>query len=388
MNIRLLRVAVVGLLVAACAPAAEWKGTIEERDGVVYVDSPAAGLWQDDTRPPFRLELEQVFGVDDEPEEAILAEVLGGESFAVDGGGNVYVLDREDDQIVAFAPDGSVMWRAGGSGEGPGRIQGANGIVWDGGDRLYASLQNGGLVDVWDLEGNHVDRQRLADLGFSTAYVVGMLDPTTLVLWGWGRDRDGVTVYVLAVGQPWRVQAEFFVSGGREDDPDLMDGTSIDVATGGGRIRTGHRIDYLLREFDAHGNLTRVIRRDAPPLVPTLTHGGTGNNFGEFNAPLLFPNGLLLVPRTRMPNVESAAQFVAEVERAESFRDLGGLMERESALDLLDAQGRYIGSVEQPGWFDVTALPALVGPDGKLYTRTQSPFPQVRRYRLEIAGEW
>jgi hypothetical protein len=382
-----VRSLVVLLLAGACAPAPAWQGNIEERDGVVYVDNPAEGLWNDATRPPFRLELEQVFGVEDEPVDAILASVLGGKSFALDGDGNVYVLDRSANQIVAFAPDGTVMWRAGRQGEGPGEIQMANGIVWDGEDRLYASLQNGGNVDIWDLDGNHVERQRLADLGFSTAYVVGMLDPTTLVLWDWGRDRDGVTVYVLAVGDPWRMQAEFFVNGGFEDDPGRMDGTNIEVATGGGRIRTGHRIEYLLRAFDAQGNLTRVIWRDVPPLVPTLTHGGTGWNFGEFLAPLQLADGRFLVPRKRMPNVGSAEQFIAAGERAETPADLGDLMEWESAVDLLDPEGRYVGSVEMPGLFEATGTLALVGPDGRLYTRTQDPFPQVRRYRVEILEE-
>lgn len=75
-------------LAGACAPAPAWQGNIEERDGVVYIDNPADGLWDDAARPPFRLELERVFGVEDEPVDAILASVLGGKSFAVDGGGN------------------------------------------------------------------------------------------------------------------------------------------------------------------------------------------------------------------------------------------------------------------------------------------------------------
>ena len=386
MNVRSI-VAVLALLAAvACSGSPQWQGTIEERDGVIYVNNPTEGLWDDATRPPFRLELEQVFGVEDEPQEAILASVRGGKSFAVDGEGNVYVLDRTANRIVGFAPDGSVRWRAGRPGQGPGEILGASGIIWDGRDRLYASLQNGGRVDAWDLEGNYVSSQLLAHLGMSTAYVVGALDPTTLVLWEWGRDRDGVTVWVLEVGDPWRVKAEFFVNGGFEDDPGRMDGTTIDVATGGGRIRTGHRIEYLLREFDKLGNLTRVIRRDVPQLVPTLSYAGTGWNFGEFKPPLRLDNGYFLVPRMRMPNVKSAAQFIAEAERLASAGILGDLMEWESAVDLLDPDGRYIGSLEMPGLFDETGRLVLVGPDGRVYTRTSNPFPQVRRYRVEIDG--
>ena len=376
------RIATVLVLAGvACSTASEWRGTIEERDGIVHVSSPAEGLWQDGARPPFSLELEQVFGAEDEPEEAILASVLGGKSFAVDTAGNVHVLDRSADQIISFAPDGSVRWRAGRTGQGPGEILGAGGIVWDGRDGLYASLQNGGRVDVWDIDGSYVSSHLLANLGMSTAYVVGFLDPTTLVLWEWGRDQDGVTVWVLDVQDPWTVKAEFFVNGGFEDDPDLMDGTNIEVATGGGRIRTGHRIEYLLREFDDTGRLTRTIRRDVPPLVPTLSYRGTGWNFGEFMPPLVLEDGHSLVPHMRTPNVESAAQFIRALDSGEPPEDL---MEWESALDLLDSEGRYIGSVELAGSFDEIGTPVLVGPDGRLYTRVWRPVPQVRRYRVEI----
>ena len=376
-------VLVGGLLLAAfaCARPAEWQGSITTRDGVTYVDNPAEGLWQDAGRPPFRLELEQTFGVEDEPEEKLLGFITG---VAVDERGNVYVLDRRFNEIIAFAPDGEVIWRRGRAGEGPGELQGANGMAWGGRRGLYVSNLNGARIDTFDLDGNFVSSHSLADLGMSTAYVAGFLEPDTLVVWSWGRDRDGVTIGTLEVGDTWRLKAEFFVAGGSDDDPALMDGTNIDVQTGGGRIRTGHRLRYLLREFDDRGNVARVIGRDVPDLVPTLSYRGTGWNFGEFKAPLAFPDGSLLVPRFRARGVESAEQFIAELER----RATEGIREEfpvyEAAFDLLDDRGRYIGSIEEPGSFEETALPALVGPDGRLYTRVFEPFAQVRRYRLDV----
>jgi hypothetical protein len=328
-----------------------------------------------------RFELEQTFGVEEDPEEKILGFITG---VAVDDRANAYVLDRDFDQIVAFDPEGSVMWKAGRPGQGPGEMQSANGMAWDGQQSLFVSNQNGARIDAWDLDGNYIYSQNLADLGISTAYVVGFLDPATLVVWTWGRDRDGVTIGVLEVGEPWSLKAEFFVGGGFDDDPGRMDGASIHVSTGNGRIHTGHRIAYLLREFDALGSLTRVITRDVPDLVPTLSYRGTGHNFGEFMAPFALPDGHLLAPWFRAQGVESAEQFVAELERRWSEFIQNDFPVYEAGFDLLDSQGRYIGSIDEPGFFQDRGYPVLVDSDGRLYTRVFRPFPQVRRFRVEI----
>lgn len=169
-----------------------------------------------------------------------------------------------------------------------------------------------------------------------------------------------------------------------EDDPGRMDGTNIEVSTGGGRIRTGHRIEYLLREFDGEGRLTRTITRDVPNLVPTLSYRGTGWNFGEFLAPLLLQSGHSLAPRFWAKDIESPERFVAELDRRRAEGIRGDYPEFEAAFDLLDPQGRYLGSIEAPAHFEDTGVPALVGPDGRLYTRVFEPFPQVRRFRVEI----
>ena len=50
---------VLAPILVACIAAPDWAGTIEERDGVVYVANPEQGLWSEAESPPFSFELER-----------------------------------------------------------------------------------------------------------------------------------------------------------------------------------------------------------------------------------------------------------------------------------------------------------------------------------------
>jgi hypothetical protein len=54
-------------------------------------------------------------------------------------------------------------------------------------------------------------------------------------------------------------------------------------------------------------------------------------------------------------------------------------------LDLFDAEGRFLYSLVEDGAFTPSiGRPQLVGADGRLYTISDDPFPQIRRYRVQI----
>lgn len=78
----------------ACSAPPEWTGTIEERDGAAFVSNPAEGLWDGMESSPLRFELEQVYGADETPGEAILGG-LRELAFDADADSNVYVLDGQ-----------------------------------------------------------------------------------------------------------------------------------------------------------------------------------------------------------------------------------------------------------------------------------------------------
>lgn len=385
-----LAIAACGLtLVTACSrsPAGEWAGTIEEREGVVWINNPAADPERDDSAPPpFSLELEQTFGAEEGPVEELLAFVTG---FAVDDDGNVYVVDRGNDRLVAFAPDGGLLWTGGRAGQGPGEFDRSNGVAWDGEGLLYVDNHSGGQIDTWSTTGEYVDSQGLSSFGISQGWMVGLPDPNTVVLRSSPRSEgDGAIVHVFDVSDGWRRTAEFFALGGRlSESEERAFWATVTVRVADDSVWVGNHLRYELREYGLDGTLRRVIAREHPPLIPYFVYRGTGFALGAFDSPLWSSGEYGLIPRRWLVGVTDVEElqrqwdrFLASDDREDDPRSF------ESAIDLIDAEGRVLGSLPLEGSYDSIGRPELLGPDGRLYTRVFEPYPHVRRYRIDLAG--
>jgi len=386
MKLRVL-IAIALFITPACAPSPGSQAVIEERDGVVWVSNPAPEE-EADVSPPFSLVLEQTFGAEEDPVEELLAFVMG---IAVDGEGNVYVVDRSNDRLVAFAPDGGLLWTAGRPGQGPGELDGPNYIAWDGAGSLYVDNRSAGQIDRWSTSGEYLGSQGLSSFGISQGWVTGAPDPGTVVLSSGTRSEgDGRIVHVFDVSGEWRRTAEFFALGGRESDSDERAFWASPTVRGtADSVWVGNQLEYALREYSLDGELRRVIAMDHPPLIPYFVYKGTGFGLGSFNPPMWLPDGRGLVPRYWLVGGMDIDEFKQAWDRylASNDRDaVNDIRSYDSAIDLIDAEGRVLGSLPLEDIYEPIGFPELVGPDGKLYTRVYEPYPHVRRYRVEIGG--
>ena len=370
--------------IAGCGGSAtEWGGTIEERDGVVYVNNPAEGLWDREGAPSVRFELEQTFGADTEPADAILA-MIGRQAFDVDDQGNVYIFDGRDDRLVSFAPDGSLRWSAGGPGQGPAEFDSAEGMAWNGASTIYVTNAGGARVDFWTTEGAFVESRSIEHLGFTQGSLVGVLDEHTIVLQTWLREgREGVRVGVIDLRGEGTLVADFNVdtASGSSDAMAIME-----VEIVGEQIVVGDRDSYDLRFYDRTGALRRVVRRAFDRLVVATSQEERRASRGVYprswlKPPVALAEGRMLATASWSdPAALDELRGRAEAPELEEIRATTRI-----SFDLFDADGRYLISIrrDEADIGDVDEVDA----QGRLYTTAMDPFPQVRRYRVIIEGE-
>ncbi len=366
-------------LIGGCSGAAEWAGDIEERDGVVYVNNPASGLWSDREQPPLRFELEQVFGVELEPEAALLGQIG---SVAGDAQGTLYVLDRQPWHLVSFAPDGAVNWTAGREGEGPGELNNPRGLVVDG-DSLYVWKRSGSALDTWDAGGNFISRQSFAALALGFGNAIGILQPDVLVTQRALMGQTGVAVNLVRLGETPELIRQLEVNALPEQSMAPHFAMMIDARVRGTEIVLGGNKRYAFRVFDRDGNPTRVVTRDVDYLrgagTYTTDQGYTMRAFGGVYSPVRLASGHWLGFVYWPSNVDDPDAAVALMSNDE-FET-----EYVASLDMFDADGRFLYGLEYPGTSTPEiGRPLFVDADGKLYTQLADPFPQVRRYRVII----
>jgi len=95
----------------------EWKGTIEEVNGVTVVKNPKEPIYEEDV---FGLDEELTIGEEDKDGEPLFIDIS---SVRVDNEENIYVLDSKACQIKVFDKNGKYLRKIGRKGRGPGEMQ-------------------------------------------------------------------------------------------------------------------------------------------------------------------------------------------------------------------------------------------------------------------------
>lgn len=122
----------LAVAMAASPQAAEWKGTIEQKNGVKIIKNPSEPLYGDIV---FDLEENLSIGNPDDENSAFYKSVF----MAVDSEGSILVLDRENCRIQKFDEDGNFLCTIGRKGQGPGEFDRPLDLILDSNDDIYVS---------------------------------------------------------------------------------------------------------------------------------------------------------------------------------------------------------------------------------------------------------
>ncbi len=369
------------LILFGCSAEATEGFSLEERDGVVHAINSETTVWTPE-EAPVRFELEQTFGVLDEPEEAMLA---GTTSVVVGNDDVVYLLDRGNHRLVAFNPDGTVRWSEGREGEGPGEFQNAFTAAPGPADDLFVVNQSGQRWERWSHEGELMESYDagriegggffLSPVGFHNGTLIASSsamgeEPMRILQ----IDLDALAVVDTLIERPLDFELpEFF-------------GYGLSNRLEGDHLWLADVTSYTLEEYHAlTGERVRMLERTdeyglVPPGIYVGDEGGRMATFSRLATPLWLEDHLLV--HSHWPtNLTDPSAHVRRQVRDQSVPEITS----NAAIDLFTSEGQLRGRILWEGLQQAgIGRPVTVGSDGKLYTTTDDPFPQVRRYAVHL----
>ncbi len=250
------------ILVSCGRQRSEWKGTIEEINGVTVVKNPKEPIHSADV---FSLEEELSIGEVEGREEYMFSGIR---SMVIDDAGRIYVLDRRDPHLRVFERNGAYIRTIGRKGQGPGEFTMPLGVS--------ITRQNELVVDDF--------RSRLAFFSLEGEFKRN-LQVATIGLLGIDIDSEGNLIGITIVREEENPRYEL-----KKFDSDLNYlhslGSSPTPSANpagfnpfGGIIRyqidsndqviCGYPEDYEIKIFDKEGNLKRKIIKDYDPVEIT-----------------------------------------------------------------------------------------------------------------------
>ena len=120
------------MLISCQKQKPDWKGTIEEVDGVTVVKNPIEPLYGEIT-----FELEEDLSIGSEDDESYMFIQVS--NIKVDEKGNIYVLDSKECRIQKYDNEGNYLQTIGRKGQGPGEFEIAFRMALDSKRRIYVN---------------------------------------------------------------------------------------------------------------------------------------------------------------------------------------------------------------------------------------------------------
>lgn len=141
------------LLMSCSQQKAEWKGTVEEVDGITVVNNPKEPVYDNDI---FFMEEKLNIGEAEGKEEYMFSQIG---SIAVDDEERIFVSDWKESHIKVFDKDGSYLMTIGRKGQGPGEFERITALQITNQKELMIYDGNSRRISFFSLEGKLIRSQ-------------------------------------------------------------------------------------------------------------------------------------------------------------------------------------------------------------------------------------
>jgi len=248
------------LLYAAPYENFQWKGKIENEDGVKIIKNPSEPLYGEIT-----LELEEDLSIGNGDKDNCY--FYGSIDIDVDTKGNIYVLDRANFRVQKFDRNGNFVLTMGRQGQGPGEFRDPRWMILDQFDRIC--ILDMGMIHIFNQDGELEDciglKNILIQLSFTEKEnIVCLLSTHTdegreekIVLSN--REGNQLKSYANSI-LPVFKRKNMIITGGGPYNPRLhfcpwLKGSAV----------YGHSSEYRIFYIDSSGELTFIAEAKQPP---------------------------------------------------------------------------------------------------------------------------
>jgi hypothetical protein len=357
------------ILALSCGQrSTEWKGTINEADGVMVVKNPLEPIFGDDA---IGLIEDLTIGEAEGSEEYMFSNIT---SVAVDGLDNIYVLDSKEAHIKVFDRFGKYMHTYGGKGQAPDEFQGPRDLTITPQNEILVNDSGARLLKFFDLDGAPLRQISHARYwSFSKPQV----DISGDILGGYGiiGDKGIITQHVV------KFTAEFdesftvsTVELARNPDFNPYFARQYWALTREGNIVWGFPIEYNIHVMDARGRLLQTIQKEYLPVPITEEekeqwiedfYGGAQNIPSDVNV-------VWDEYRNAYQHISLDGQDRIYVQTYELDDATGN-----SIYDVFDSDGRCLARV-------VLISPPMAWKGNRLFTREddEDGYQYVKRYKV------
>jgi len=350
----------------------------------IVTNNPEWGLWQHREDSVITFDLIQVYGTDFPDESAVFSSVNGIWTVDSDEYGNIYVLDNDAPMLVKFSSAGEVMWKIERKGKGPGDLYVPNGLAV-GKKYIYISNQIGARIDVFDKKGKFLKTLKIDNLDEKQRSVIGIIENRYLVL-GTSKipGKIGMEFTILDIEYKYEKVSEFKAT---EDIDFEIPGTGWiypKTSIVDGFIVITKSFNYGFKYYRIDGTLVKEINRDASKYMrPGI--GKIGNRNMMMSLSTVYAHhkiecGYLLNFVSWPTNIDDPDRAVSQMGKG-NFPEL----KSQSSLDLYSPDGNLLYSVEKMGLIPEIGWIKHSDDVGYLYTVVGNPYPQVRKYKVNIS---
>jgi len=343
------------MLVSCSQQKTEWKGMVEQENGITVVKNPKEPMYGEDV---FNLEEELSIGEAEGREEYMFSLIW---DIEVDDKENIYVVDMKENHISKFDKNGGFLRMIGREGQGPGEFQQITNIQITPENELMVHDRYTFRLTFFSLDGNYLRtvllkgiqafRIKVNSMG---NYLVRTIDFDSATL----RSATELKVYTSDLAFIKTIAKDKF----RSTEAPLQPWMASKFLPSD-LIICGFRESYEFQILDSEGKTIRKVLKDYVPIEISEEEKKKRKLPRSSELPIYFP------AFQDFSVDEEGRIFVQTYERQ--------IDENKFYYDIFDPEGRYIAKIP-------LKMKSLSWKKRKLYTieKDEDGFQTVKRYKV------